>query len=134
MYSAPVGNEKPIKAPFVFEYVTEKMLVFGTPYGVYLVIGAHHCVRMGFFYRNLKSAQIYFAHCSFVNFDACIKTVFFLVVHCVVLRTSAYALFLKSEHKLRRKLARDYGIFRIVFKVSAAENIAFYVHSGTEYH
>ena len=132
MYRTPVGNDGALKAPFVLENFSEELTVLRAPDGIHLVVGAHYRIRLCLFDGYFKAAQIYLAHCSFVDFNARVKAVLFLIVERVVLRTGADAFLFETENEFRSKLARDDGVLRIIFKISAAESVSLYVHAGTQ--
>ena len=127
---APVGDNHALVAPFFFEDLGEELFMLGAPHGVHLVIGAHDARGVALFHGDLKGTEIDLPHGAFIHVGAGVYTVFFLVVHGIVLETGGNAIVLRAVDVACYHLSSQNGIFGDVFKVSAAEHIPLDIHPG----
>ena len=130
MHRLPVGNDHPIEAELITQDGVQ-LLVGAHTHAVYKIIRSHH--RPGFgLHRNLEGLQIELPESSFIHFRGQPVPGKFPVIAAIVLQRSAHMAFLHALNKGLAKHTGYIGVFRKIFKVSAAEGRSFNIHTGSQ--
>ena len=55
LYSAPIGNDKPVESPFLFQYLLEQKWIFRAPNGIHFIVSAHNTCGLCPFHGDFKA-------------------------------------------------------------------------------
>ena len=121
---APVGNDKPIQAPFFFQNIGQQMRVFGTVISVYLIISAHDRPWLRLLHSGFKACQVQLPQRPFVNSGVNRQAVRLHVVRRVMLHRSADPFPLNAGNVCGGQARRKHRVFGVILKISAAERRA----------
>ena len=109
--STPVRHNISFKSPVIAENIGKKPFVLGSKSTVNLIVGAHKCIWLSFFYSSFKCRKINFAECSFICFGRIAHAVIFLIVSCKMLDGSSYMLGLHTIDKCSSNFTCKVWIF-----------------------
>ena len=85
IHCAPVCHNQSLKAPLITQNICQKGFVVTRKGSVYLVVGAHHGIRLALFHCHLKGRQIDFAQCTLVHHTVPHHAVLFLIICRIML-------------------------------------------------
>ena len=117
---APVRHQKSVESPLFPEYVRQQPAALGYVLAVYPVVGTHHCPRLPFPDCSLEGSQVQLPKRPLTHLRRHRGAAFFLIVDREVLHARSHVLRLQAAYVRRRKLRRQIGIFRKIFKVPPA--------------
>ena len=128
--SHPVGHDYALKAPFAAQDIGYQPPVFRAVCAVYFVVRRHHRRSLAALYRRLERSNVHLAQGAPGDFCGIHGARPLAAVAGKVLYARRHALALHAAYILRRELARKVWFLRKVFKISAAQRIALYIHAG----
>ena len=128
----PVGDDAAIKAPFVPEDGFYQLVMIVAPDTVDLVVAGHQGQRLSFLHADLKTLQVNFPQGPLREDTVVLVPVGLLIVAGKVLGTGGHTGALDAPDVGGSDAARNQRIFRVVFKITAAEGIAVDVHAGSQ--
>ena len=132
IHSAPIGNDQAVKPPIGAKNIRQQHFAVTAMLAVDFIIGAHDRRRVTLLYSKLKGRQIDLAQRSLVHLTVAVHALIFLAVGCKMLERRACAGALHPTDKSSRHFPRRIGVFRQVFKISAAQGIPLDVAAGAE--
>ena len=131
---APVGNDHPVKAPFLPENFREQVAVFTGIIPVQAVVGRHHRGGTRRFYHVFKGAEIDFPQGALVNLAVGRLPVCFLVVGREMLEGNRHVFALRGTDIGRAQPSGQEGVFAEILKIPAAQGGTLHVDARPQQH
>ena len=124
---APVGNDHPVKTPFLPENFREQVTVFTGVVPVQAVVGRHHRGGTRRFHHVFKGAEVNLPQGAFVDLAVGRLPVGLLVVGREMLEGNRHVLPLGGADIGRAQPPGQEGVFAEILKISAAQRGALHV-------
>src|ERR1700733_11034699 len=121
MAAKPVGHYQSLVMPFIAENGGDEVIVLRRIRAVEPVVAAHDGPWLAVLHRDLEGAEVYLAEGAFASDGIYRVGVCFLVFGGKVFDGAAPAIGLDAFDCRRGYPARDERVFRIIFKVAAAQ-------------
>ena len=131
---APVAHHKAVESPFPAQHVREHFLILCRVNAVDPVVGAHHRPGLLLSHRALKGRQIDLSERALVDFGGGRHPAVLLVVRQEMLDAGAHVFALYAADQRAGHLGGHIGVFRIIFKIPAAQRGTLDVYRGPQDH
>ena len=132
--SAPVGDDRAVKAPFAAQDLREQMLILVGVSAIDKIVRRHNAAGMPLFDGDLKPGQVDFPQGALVHDGVRRHTPRFLAVDSKVLRAGGYALGLNAANIPRRQLARQIRVLGEILKAAPAQRVALHIKPRSQQH
>ena len=132
--AAPVGHHHSLVSPLITQDGGEQVASLAGHGAVDEVIRAHHRPGVRLLDGYLEVFQVYLPCRPLAHYGIVAQSGGLLLVEGEMLYRRAHALALYAVDISRRYVAREHGVFRVVFEVASAQWVALYAHTGGEEH
>ena len=119
--TAPVSDHNSLKPPVVPQYILEQVLILVCIDPVNFIIAGHQCLRPAFFYRDLKSGEVYLPEGTFIQHRIHRHPALFLAVHRKMFWTGSHSLALDTPYITGCQFTGKIRIFRKILKIPPAQ-------------
>ena len=131
---APVGNDHPVKTPFLPENFREQVTVFTGIVSVQAVVGRHDCRGACRFHHVFKGAEINLPQGAFIDLAVGSLSVGLLIVGREMLEGDRHVFALRGTDIGRAQPSGQKGVFAEILKISAAQRGTLHVDARPQQH
>ena len=131
---APVGNDHPVKAPFLPENFREQVTVFTGIIPVQAVVGRHDCRGARRFHHVFKGTEINLPQGAFVDLAVGRLSVGLLIVGREMLEGDRHVFALGGADIGRAQPSGQKGVFAEILKIPAAQGGTLHVDARPQQH
>ena len=131
---SPVAHHKAVKAPFTAQYIGKRFFILRRISAIDSVIRTHDGPGFFLFYRSLKSCKVNLMQGTFINLGGRGQPAVLLIVRQEMLDAGSHIFALHARNQRARHFRSHIWVFRIIFKIPAAQRRTFDIHSRPQNH